>query len=390
MNMPYFQPAQRLAQLPPYLFAEIDRVKNEVKAGGVDIIDLGVGDPDLPTPEFIIQAMNAALPKPENHRYPSYSGMNTFRETVASWYKTRFGVDLEPTSQVLSLIGSKEGLAHFPLAFVDPGDLVFTSTPNYPVYPIATMFAGGETHFVPLTEDTDFLPDLDAIPNDLWKKSKIFFLNYPNNPTSAMAPRSFYEKLVDKAREFGTILVHDAAYSEMYYDPANKPLSILQVPGAMDVAIEFHSLSKTYNMTGWRIGMAVGNAELVQGLGKIKSNIDSGIFQAVQEAGITALNHGEAFAEEMRGIYRGRRDVVLQELARIGLECRKPEATFYVWAKVPSGKDSTGFVADVLQKTGVVITPGNGFGTPGEGYFRIALTVGEDRLQEAMSRIATM
>jgi LL-diaminopimelate aminotransferase len=388
--MPNFKPARRLAQLPPYLFAEIDRVKNEVKAKGADIIDLGVGDPDLPTPDFIIQSMNKAVVKSEHHRYPSYSGLNSFRECVARWYNSRFGVTLDPTSQVLSLIGSKEGLAHFPLAFVDPGDLVMTTTPNYPVYPIATMFAGGETHFVPLTESTDFLPDLDAIPEDVWQRAKIFFLNYPNNPTSAMAPRSFYEKLIAKAQEFGTILVHDAAYSEMYYNPANKPLSILEIPGAMDVAIEFHSLSKTYNMTGWRVGMAVGNQELVQGLGKIKSNIDSGIFQAVQEAGITALDHGEAFAQEMRDIYKGRRDVVVAELAKIGLECRSPEATFYVWTKVPQGRDSTGFVAEVLQKTGVVVTPGNGFGTPGEGYFRIALTVAEDRLREALDRIAKL
>jgi LL-diaminopimelate aminotransferase len=388
--MPHFKPARRLAQLPPYLFAEIDRVKNEVKAKGVDIIDLGVGDPDLPTPEFIINSMKNAVAKSEHHRYPSYSGLNSFRESIAAWYKTRFGVSLDPKAQVLSLIGSKEGLAHFPLAFVDPEDLVLTTTPNYPVYPIATMFAGGKIHFLPLVEENDFLPDLEDISADTWEKAKVFFLNYPNNPTAAVAPRSFYEKMVLKAREFGTILVHDAAYSEMYYNPQNKPLSILEIPGAMDVAIEFHSLSKTYNMTGWRIGMAVGNEELVQGLGKIKSNIDSGIFQAVQEAGITALEQGESFAQEMRDIYKGRRDVVVQELARMGLECRTPEATFYVWTKVPKGQTSTGFVSDVLQKTGVVVTPGNGFGTPGEGYFRIALTVGEDRLREALSRIAKL
>ncbi|SDB32617.1 LL-diaminopimelate aminotransferase apoenzyme [Desulfonatronum thiosulfatophilum] len=388
--MPNFKPAQRLAQLPPYLFAEIDRVKNEVKAKGVDIIDLGVGDPDLPTPDFIIESMNKAITKGENHRYPSYSGMNTFRECVAKWYDTRFGVRLDPKAQVLSLIGSKEGLAHFPLAYVDPGDLVITSTPNYPVYPIATMFAGGEIYFAPLTEDNDFLPDLEAISPDIWKKAKIFFLNYPNNPTSAMAPRSFYEQLIAKAKEYNTILVHDAAYSEMYYNSANKPLSILEIPGAMDVAIEFHSLSKTYNMTGWRVGMAVGNAELVQGLGKIKSNIDSGIFQAVQEAGITALEKGESFAQEMRDIYKGRRDVAVAELCKIGLDCRSPEATFYIWTKVPKGLDSAGFVTKVLQETGVVVTPGNGFGAPGEGYFRIALTVGEDRLREALGRIAKL
>jgi LL-diaminopimelate aminotransferase len=291
---------------------------------------------------------------------------------------------------VLSLIGSKEGLAHFPLAFVNPGDLVLVTTPNYPVYPIATMFAGGETQFLPLTDDNEFLPDLDAVPADTWKKAKILFLNFPNNPTSAMAPRSFYAKLVAKAKEFGTILVHDAAYSEMYFNADAKPLSILEIPEAKDVAIEFHSLSKTYNMTGWRIGMAVGNAELVQALGKIKSNIDSGIFQAIQEAGITALEQGEPFAAEMREIYRKRRDIVVDGLQNMGLSCRRPEATFYVWVKTPQGRDSAGFVADLLEKTGVVVTPGSGFGTPGEGYFRIALTVNEDRLREALSRIASL
>jgi len=388
--MPQFKPAKRLAQLPPYLFAEIDRVKNEVKAKGMDIIDLGVGDPDLPTPDFIIESMKKAVGKGEHHRYPSYSGLNVFREAVSAWYGHRFGVELDPKSEVLSLIGSKEGLAHFPLAFVDPGDLVLVTTPNYPVYPMATMFAGGETRFLPLTDDNDFLPDLDAVPADVWKKAKILFLNYPNNPTAAMAPRFFYEKLVAKAREFDTILVHDAAYSEMYYDPGNKPLSILEIPGARDVAVEFHSLSKTYNMTGWRIGMAVGNTELVQGLGKIKSTIDSGIFQAVQEAGITALGEGEAFAGQMREIYRERRDIVVDGLRNMGLSCRRPEATFYVWVKTPQGRDSAGFVAELLQKTGVVVTPGNGFGTPGEGYFRIALTVDADRLAEALSRIASL
>jgi LL-diaminopimelate aminotransferase len=388
--MPHFKPAERLAQLPPYLFAEIDRVKNEVKAKGVDIINLGVGDPDLPTPDFIIASMKKAVTKGEHHRYPSYSGLNVFREAVSAWYGRRFGVELNPESEVLGLIGSKEGLAHFPLAFVDPGDLVLVTTPNYPVYHIATMFAGGEIRFLPLTDDNDFLPDLDAVPADVWKKAKILFLNYPNNPTAAMAPRSFYEKLVTKAKEFDTILVHDAAYSEMYADPGNKPLSILEIPGAREVAIEFHSLSKTYNMTGWRIGMAVGNMELVQGLGKIKSNIDSGIFQAVQEAGITALREGEAFAEEMREIYRERRDIVVNGLRNMGLSCRRPEATFYVWVKTPQGRDSAGFVAELLQKTGVVATPGNGFGTPGEGYFRLALTVDADRLREALSRIASL
>ena len=297
-----FPLANRLAALPPYLFAEIDRVKAEVKARGVDIISLGIGDPDLPTPEFIVEALCAAAQKPENHQYPDYVGLLAFRTAVADWYKTRFGVALDPAREVVSLIGSKEGIAHFPLAYVNPGDLVLVCSPNYPVYPVATGFCGGEVRVLPLVEANDFLPDLDAVDDATWDRAKMIFVNYPNNPTSATANRPFFEKLIAKARASNTIVVSDAAYTEMYYDPSDKPLSILEIDGARDVAIEFHSLSKTYNMTGWRIGMAVGNAGLVKGLGKIKENVDSGIFQAVQEAGIAALTKGDPYAEKFRAI----------------------------------------------------------------------------------------
>ncbi len=390
--MPSFQMADRLAKLPPYLFAEIDRVKNEVKARGIDIISLGIGDPDLPTPDFIIEALHQGAKKPENHQYPSYVGLRTFRSAVADWYKTRFGVELCPDSEVVSLIGSKEGIAHFPLAFVNPGDLVLVCTPNYPVYNVATGFAGGETKFLPLTDANDFLPDLDAVSEADWARAKMIFTNFPNNPTSACAPKSFYEKLVAKCRDTNTILVADAAYTEMYYNPANKPPSIFEIAGAKDVAIEFHSLSKTYNMTGWRIGMAVGNETLVKGLGKIKENVDSGIFQAVQEAGIAAIKHGDPYAEKFRAIYKERRDVLIAGLTKIGISCRVPEATFYCWCKVPQGYTSSTFVTKVLQETGVVVTPGNGFGSPeaGEGYFRIAMTVGKDQIEEAVSRLAKL
>jgi LL-diaminopimelate aminotransferase len=385
-----FPMADRVAALPPYLFAEIDRVKAEVRARGVDIISLGIGDPDLPTPDCIIDALCAAARKPENHQYPDYVGLLTFRAAVADWYKGRFGVSLDPATEVVSLIGSKEGIAHFPLAFVNPGDLVIVCSPNYPVYPVATGFCGGEVKILPLTDANDFLPDLDSLTEAEWARARMIFVNYPNNPTSAVAPRAFYEKLVAKAKETGTIVVSDAAYTEMYYDPAQKPMSILEIEGAKDVAIEFHSLSKTYNMTGWRIGMAVGNAQLVKGLGKIKENVDSGIFQAVQEAGIMALAQGEPFAEQFRGIYKERRDVAVAALAKMGIACRTPKASFYLWCKTPAGHTSAAFVTKVLQETGVVLTPGNGFGAPGEGYFRIAMTVPVARLEEALSRIAKL
>ncbi|WP_027179242.1 LL-diaminopimelate aminotransferase [Maridesulfovibrio bastinii] len=388
--MPEFKLADRLATLPPYLFAEIDRVKQEVAAQGVDIISLGIGDPDLPTPQFIIDALYESAKKPVNHRYPDYIGLLTFRQAVADWYKERFNVDLDPHKEIVSLIGSKEGIAHFPLAFVNPGDLVIVASPNYPVYPVASGFAGGEVLTIPLVEENDYLPDLDAIDDDTWKKAKIFYTNYPNNPTAATATPEFYQKLVDKAREFNVIIVQDAAYTEVYYDDNKKPLSILETPGAKEVAIEFHSLSKTYNMTGWRIGMAVGNETLVAGLGKIKENCDSGIFQAVQEAGIEALKHGEPYVKEFRQIYKERRDYVIDALRNINISCRVPEASIYVWANTPKGYTSAEFVSKLLRETGVVVTPGNGFGAPGEGYFRISLTVDTDRLKEAVSRISQL
>lgn len=382
--------ADRLATLPPYLFAAIDKAKAAVKARGVDIISLGIGDPDMPTPDFIIEALHEAAKKPANHQYPSYIGMLSFREAVAGWYGKRFGVELAPQSEVLTLIGSKEGIAHFPIAFINPGDLALVCTPNYPVYNIAVNFAGGEVEFVPLTDANDFLPDLDAISEESWQRAKMIFVNYPNNPTAATATPEFYKKLIARARETNTIIVNDAAYTEMYFDEQDKPCSILEFEGAKDVAIEFHSLSKTFNMTGWRIGMAVGNPSLVQGLGKVKENVDSGAFQAVQEAGIAALAKGAPYVTEFRKVYRERRDSVCAALAKVGIEHRVPKASVFVWAKVPQGKTSTAFCTEVLEKTGVVVTPGNGFGAPGEGFFRISLTVPSDRLEEAVSRIAAL
>ncbi len=385
-----FQFAKRIATLPPYLFAHIDKMKREVAARGVDIISLGIGDPDLPTPDFIIEALARAAKKPVNHQYPDYEGMESFRRAVAKWHKHRFNRDLDPDTEVVSLIGSKEGIAHFPLAFVNPGDLNLVCTPNYPVYPVACQFAGGEVEYVPLLEENDFLPDLDSVSNASWERAKSIYVNYPNNPTAGVANLEFFTKLVQKCRETQTIIVHDAAYSEIYFNDANRPPSILEVEGAKDVAIEFNSLSKPYSMTGWRVAMAVGNPTLVAGLGKVKTNVDSGIFQAVQEAGIVALEQGDTAVAKHRQIYKDRRDVVTAALEKAGISCRIPEASFYIWAKVPKGYDSAGFVSKVLDETGVVLTPGNGFGTPGEGYFRISLTVPTARLEEAVSRIVKL
>jgi len=384
--MSRFTLSKRIQALPPYLFAEIDRKKAAVRARGVDIIDLGVGDPDRPTPRFIVNRMKKETADPSNHQYPSYEGLPAFRAAAAAWYRRRFGVSLDPASEVVALIGSKEGIAHFPMAFVNPGDVVLVPDPGYPVYHIATMFAGGRSHFLPLRRERHFLPDLDRIPGAVLRKAKILFLNYPNNPTSAVADRAFYRKVLRFAQEHDLIVAHDVAYTEVYFDGA-KPMSILELPEARKRCIEFHSLSKTYNMTGWRIGFAVGNSELVGGLGKVKTNVDSGVFQAVQGAAIAALTDGDAEAEKIRGVYQERRDVMVPGLRALGLDPVEPRATFYVWIPVPKGYTSASFCAHLLEKAGIVITPGVGFGPSGEGYVRIALTKEKARLREALSRM---
>jgi LL-diaminopimelate aminotransferase len=378
--------AERLKQLPPYLFAEIDRLKAEMIAKGVDVINLGVGDPDLPTPSHIIDKLAETARNPANHQYPSYSGMNDFRVSAAKWYKIRFGVELDPLSEVLTLIGSKEGIAHLPLAFIDPGDLALIPSPAYPVYHIATMFAGGESFFMPLRKKNEFLPDLDAIPEIVAKRARLMFLNYPNNPTGATAGRDFFERVVRFAKKFDILVCHDAAYTEMGFD-GYRPISFLEVPGAREVGIEFHSLSKTYNMTGWRLGFVVGNPEIVGGLGQIKSNIDSGAFNAVQWAGIAALEGSQEPVFEMQRIYQERRDILISGLKRAGLETETPKATFYVWCATPHGYNSKEFTSLLLREAGIVTTPGSGFGEPGEGYVRMALTVSKERMREAVERI---
>ncbi|NVM57477.1 MAG: LL-diaminopimelate aminotransferase [Desulfobacterales bacterium] len=378
--------AERLKRLPPYLFKEIDRQKEEVRAKGIDMIDLGVGDPDLPTPSHIIETMKQAAADPANHRYPSYSGMADFNSAVARWYKHRFNVDLDANSEVVTLIGSKEGIAHIPLAFINPRDIALVASPGYPVYHIGTQFAGGESYFMDLLKENEFLPDLEAIPPEVAQKAKMMFINYPNNPTAAVATRKFFESVVAFATEYDVIVCHDAAYSEMAFD-GFRPMSFLEVAGARSVGIEFHSLSKTYNMTGWRIGFAVGCADIINGLGQIKSNIDSGQFQAIQIAGIAALEGDQTCVEEMRRTYAERRDILVDGLHSMGFSVDRPRATFYVWMEAPRGYTSAGFASRLLTEAGIVTTPGNGFGAAGEGYVRMALTIRRDRIREAVERI---
>ncbi len=378
--------ADRIKNLPPYLFAEIDRLKAEQVKKGVDVIDLGVGDPDCPTPSPIIKALQKAAEDPSNHQYPSYSGMNSFREAAAHWMKKRFGVGLDAATEVVSLIGSKEGIANFPLAFVNPGDVVLIPSPGYPPYYSGTLFAGGEPYFMPLRRENKFLPDLQAIPEDVARKARVMHINYPNNPTGAMAGPEFYKEVIAFAHKYEIIVCSDAAYCEQYDQV--KPVSFLEIEGAREVGIEFHSLSKTYNMTGWRIGFACGHAGVIAGLGKVKTNIDSGIFQAVQHAGIAALEGDQGCVEEMRKIYRLRRRLVTQGLKKIGWDVACAEAAFYVWVAVPKGMTSKVLAMKALEEAGVVITPGNGFGEFGEGYVRFALTRNEQRLQEALDRLS--
>ena len=378
--------ARRINDLPPYLFAEIDRRKREALARGVDLIDLGIGDPDIPTPARVVEKLIEKASVPLNHRYPNSSGLLEFRQAVANWYQQRFGVQLDAGKEVVSLIGSKEGIGNMAVAYVDPGDIVLVASPCYPVYHIGTAFSGGQNYFLPLKKENQFLPDLDSIPADIAKQAKLLWINYPNNPTAAVADRDFYKRVIDFATRNNVIVCHDAAYTEMGYD-GYRPMSFLELDGAKEVGIEFHSLSKTFNMTGWRIGMAVGNAEIVSGLAQAKSNLDSGIFQAVQEAGIEALKLGDSIIEPSRKIYQERRDLLVSGLRAIGLDCEKPRATFYVWVATPKGLSSAEFTAKLLDEAGVVTTPGNGFGDAGEGYVRFTVCLDQQRLKEVAERI---
>lgn len=378
--------AKRLEQIGAYLFADLDRKQEQLKAKGVDVISLSVGDPDLPTPPHIVDALMEGATDPRSHRYPSYVGEKDFRSTVAAWFRKRFGVSLDPDTEVLALIGSKEGLAHLPWATVDPGDVVLVPDPGYPVYRSSTILADGVPHPVPLLRERGFLPNLSAVPQDIARRAKVLFLNYPNNPTAAIASMEFLKEAVEYARRHDILLAHDNAYSEITYDGYVAP-SILEVAGAKDVAIEFHSLSKTYCMTGWRVGFAVGSAAAVGALGRIKTNIDSGIFRAIQRAGVAAMTGPQdAVAERVR-IYQARRDRVTKALRSIGWQVPDIKATIYVWLPVPAGMTSAQFTATVLEKTGVLVTPGTGYGAHGEGYVRLSLTIADSRLDEALGRM---
>jgi LL-diaminopimelate aminotransferase len=378
--------ASRMDDLPPYLFARIDEMKAEQQKKGVDIIDLGVGDPDLPTPPHIVEALCRAARDPANHHYPSYAGMPAYKDAVAGWYRKRFGVKLDAGKEVLALMGSKDGIAHIAEAFVNPGDYVLAPSPGYPVYRTGTLFAEGQVHDMPLTRENNFVPVLSDIPKKIAQAAKLLYINYPNNPTAAVAPAGFYKEVVDFARDHDIIVVSDNAYSEIAYDGYRAP-SFLETKGAMEVGIEMHSLSKTYNMTGWRIGMAVGNAEVLAGLGRVKTNVDSGVFNAVQHAAITALSGPQDCVQEACRIYQERRDVLVSGLRSLGFDLPVPKATFYVWLPV---KDCMAFSARLLTEAGIVATPGVGFGASGEGYVRFAITRPVDRIREAIERMRRM
>ena len=380
------RPASRVEKIPPYLFARIDKKKEEARKRGIDLVDFSIGDPDLPTPAHIVERMKKAIENPRNHQYPSYEGMPAFRKAVAGWYAQRFGVKLDPEKEVVALIGSKEGIAHLPWVYLDEGDVALIPSPGYPVYRITTLLAGGTPYILPLKEERAFRPDLDNIPEEARRKAKICFINYPNNPTGAHGDDGLYERAVRLGRENDILICHDAAYSEVTYD-GHKARSILEFDKEKRYSIEFHSLSKTYCMTGWRIGFAVGNSDAVQNLGKLKTNIDSGVFQAIQEAGIEALTGSQESVEAMKTVFARRRDLVVEGLASIGIKVPKPLGTFYIWAHVPAGYTSAEFAEALIERIGIVVTPGAGFGDEGEGYFRISITTPEPRIREGMGRL---
>ena len=381
--------AERVENLPPYLFVGISRAIAAKKEQGIEVISFGIGDPDMPTPEPVLSALVEGSKKLSNHKYPETEGLPEFRSRVAQFYNDRFGVKLDPATEVINLIGAKEGIAHAALCFIDPGDISISPDPAYPVYEIGTMFAGGTTHFVTLKESNGYLVDFADIPTDVAKKAKTLWINYPNNPTGAIAPMSFFEEAVRYCKEFDIALLHDAAYTEVTYDGYVAP-SVLQAEGAMDIAMEFHSLSKTANMTGWRVGMAVGNPEMVNALMRVKSNIDSGLSQANQEMGIAALDLPSEWLDNNNEVYRKRRDKVVSVLNEIGVPAVAPKGALYIWTPVPKGYTSAEFAQKLLDEVNVVVTPGNGYGPGGEGYIRLSLTIADDQIDEGLRRLSQL
>jgi LL-diaminopimelate aminotransferase len=380
--------AQRLNRLPPYLFVEINQKIAQLRARGEDIISFAIGDPDLPTPSNIIEYMCQAAQDPANHRYPETAGLPELRQAIGEWYEKRFGVTLDPATEILPLIGSKEGIGHMALCFIERGDLALVPDPGYPPFSMCTILAGGEPYFMHLKEENDFLPDFEAIPNEVADKAKIMWLNYPNNPTGAIAGLDFLEKAVHFAQQHDLAICHDAPYTEVAFD-GYKPPSFLQTEGAKEIGVEFHSLSKTYHMTGWRIGMVVGNAAMVDALFRVKSNLDSGIPQAIQYAAIEALRGSQDHIAERNAIFKQRRDKLLNVLNEIGLKARIPKATFYIWANIPQGYTSMDFTKKLLDEAAIAVTPGTGYGKEGEGYIRFSLTISDERLEQGMARLLT-
>ena len=379
--------SKRIENMPPYLFAQISEKIAEKKAKGEDVISFAIGDPDIPTPPHIIERLCQAAQDPANHRYPESKGLPEFRQAIAEWYGQRFDIVLDPDKEVLPLIGSKDGVGHIALCLIDPGDIALVPDPAYPVYSVSTMFAGGESYFMPLTEENDFLPDLEQIPTEIAHQAKILWLNYPNNPTAAVAGIDFFQKVVNFAKKYDLAICHDAPYTEVAFD-GYRPVSFMQVPGAREVGLEFHSLSKSYNMTGWRVGMVVGNVRMIDALRRIKSTLDSGIPQAIQHAAIEALRGSQECIEERNRIYQQRRDLMVKILSEIGLKVSSPKASLYIWARIPQGYNSAEFATRLLDETGVVVTPGIGYGKCGEGYIRVSLTVPDDRIEEGLARLS--
>jgi LL-diaminopimelate aminotransferase len=378
--------AKRIEKLPPYLFVEIIKKMNEKKSHGEDVISFAIGDPDLPTPPHILDRLCQATQDSENHHYPETEGLPELRQAIAHWYERRFNLAFNPDKEVLPLIGSKEGIGHIALCFIDPGDIALVPDPAYPVFSLGTMFAGGESYFLPLLEENDFLPNLDKVPSSIADQAKLMWINYPNNPTSAIADLNFFERVVHFGKKYDIAVCHDAAYTEVAFD-GYRPPSFLQSPGAREIGVEFHSFSKSYNMCGWRIGVAVGNEKMINALMRVKSNIDSGVPQAIQWAAIEALEGNQDCIEEHNKIYEHRRDLVIKVLDKIGLKAKLPKAGLYIWAKVPQGYTSANFTTKLLDETGVLVTPGNGYGKHGEGYIRISLTVPDKRLEEGLKKL---
>ena len=379
--------ASRIEKVPPYLFVGISRKIAEKRAQGIDVISFGIGDPDIPTPENVVEKLRETALDSPNHRYPETDGLPEFRQAVADWYQRRFGISVHPDKETLPLIGAKEGIGHAALCFIEPGDIALVPDPGYPVYSVGTWFAGGECHWMPLLEENGWMPDLDAIPDDVADKATVMWLNYPNNPTGAIADADYFAKVVEFAKAHDIAVMHDASYSEVAFD-GYRPISFLETPGAIDVGVEFHSLSKSYNMTGWRLGMAVGNEDIISALMVIKSNLDSGVPNAIQYMGMEAMEMSQDAIDERNAIYEHRRDRVVQTLRDIGLDAIPPKASLYVWTRIPEGFTSAEFTALLLDEADIVVTPGNGYGEYGEGYIRLSLTINDEDMEKGLARLS--